>query len=110
MVSLEIIYHNCFPSVKQPSGPGGDIILDLPGDGTWLVGEGTTSQNRLVDRREAQGKTRSNLLIVSNPLHPIQMLVDCIVHPQVTGDQRLTRRPSQGEVGRIIGGTVEAYG
>jgi len=72
VVSLEIIYHNCFPSVKQPSG--------------------------------------SNLLIVSNPLHPIQMLVDCIVHPEATGDQWLTRHPSQGEVGRIMGGSVEAYG
>ena len=33
----------------------GHIILDLPGDGTWLVGEGAIAQSRFVDRREDRG-------------------------------------------------------
>jgi plasmid segregation protein ParM len=33
----------------------GHIVLDLPGDGTWLVGEGAIAQSRFVDRREDRG-------------------------------------------------------
>ena len=33
----------------------GHIILELPGDGTWLVGEGAVAQSRFVDRREDRG-------------------------------------------------------
>jgi plasmid segregation protein ParM len=33
----------------------GQIVLDLPGDGTWLVGEGAIAQSRFVDRREDRG-------------------------------------------------------
>jgi plasmid segregation protein ParM len=37
------------------NGADGQIILDLPGDGTWLVGEGAVAQSRFVDRREDRG-------------------------------------------------------
>jgi plasmid segregation protein ParM len=36
-------------------GEDGHIVLDLPGDGTWLVGEGAVTQSRFVDRREDRG-------------------------------------------------------
>jgi hypothetical protein len=38
----------------------GDIILDLPGDGTWLVGDRAISQSPFVDRREDRGWIRSD--------------------------------------------------
>jgi hypothetical protein len=41
-------------------GADGHIILDLPGDGTWLVGEGAVAQSRFVDRREDRGWIASN--------------------------------------------------
>ena len=31
---------------------GADIVLDVPGDGQWLVGQGAVIQSRFVDRRE----------------------------------------------------------
>jgi plasmid segregation protein ParM len=33
----------------------GQIVLNLPGDGAWLVGEGAIAQSRFVDRREDRG-------------------------------------------------------
>ena len=33
----------------------GHIIVNLPGDGSWLVGEGAIAQSRFVDRREDRG-------------------------------------------------------
>ena len=33
----------------------GHIVLDVPGDGSWLVGDGAVAQSRFVDRREDRG-------------------------------------------------------
>lgn len=33
-------------------GNGGEIVLTIPGDGTWLVGQGAVEQSRFVGRRE----------------------------------------------------------
>lgn len=33
----------------------GHIVLDVPGDGSWLVGDGAVTQSRFVDRREDRG-------------------------------------------------------
>jgi len=33
----------------------GQVIIDLPGEGSWLVGEGAITQSRFVDRREDRG-------------------------------------------------------
>ena len=33
----------------------GHIVLDLPGDGVFLIGEGAVAQSRFVDRREDRG-------------------------------------------------------
>lgn len=32
-----------------------EIVIDVPGDGTWLVGEGAVAQSRFLDRREDRG-------------------------------------------------------
>ena len=37
------------------SSADGHIILDLPGDGVFLIGEGAVAQSRFVDRREDRG-------------------------------------------------------
>lgn len=37
------------------NGVDGQIVLNLPGDGVWLVGEGAIAQSRFVDRREDRG-------------------------------------------------------
>ncbi len=42
------------------SSADGHIILDLPGDGSWLIGEGAVAQSRFVDRREDRGWIASN--------------------------------------------------
>ena len=34
------------------NGSNGDILLDVPGDGRWLVGDGAVAQSRFLDRRE----------------------------------------------------------
>jgi plasmid segregation protein ParM len=34
------------------NGTGIDLVIELPGDGTWLVGEGAITQSRFLDRRE----------------------------------------------------------
>jgi plasmid segregation protein ParM len=53
-----------FPSVSgtperarfSVNGAGsGDILLELPGQGTYLVGEGAITQSRFLDRREDRG-------------------------------------------------------
>lgn len=36
-------------------GADGQIVLNLPGDGTWLVGEEAIAQSRFVDRHEDRG-------------------------------------------------------
>ena len=38
----------------------GHMIIDLPGEGSWLVGEGAIAQSRFVDRREDRGWIASN--------------------------------------------------
>jgi hypothetical protein len=48
------------------------------------------------------------LLIVSNPLNPVQMLMDCIVHPAVSSDQGWAGDFGQSQISRIMGGTGEA--
>jgi hypothetical protein len=58
----------------------------------------------------AQGGSDSDLRIVPKPLHPVQVLVDCIVQPAVSGDEGLPGHLGQGQIGRIIGSTVEADG
>jgi plasmid segregation protein ParM len=42
------------------SSTDGHIILDLPGDGVFLIGEGAVAQSRFVDRREDRGWIVSN--------------------------------------------------
>jgi plasmid segregation protein ParM len=42
------------------SSGDGHIILDLPGDGVYLIGEGAVAQSRFVDRREDRGWIASN--------------------------------------------------
>ncbi len=37
------------------NGSGEDIVLTVPGDGTWLVGEGAITQSRFATRREDRG-------------------------------------------------------
>lgn len=57
-----------FPSVVGTPDRGrfavgsvdGHIILDLPGDGVFLIGEGAITQSRFVDRREDRGWISSN--------------------------------------------------
>jgi len=35
--------------------PDGHLVLELPGGGSWFVGEGAVAQSRFVDRREDRG-------------------------------------------------------